>query len=66
MGDSAAGALTDPQVVEPLAHGAPLVRDLVEVLVKTRPEGDESRQRGEVVFWGTKTQFNTAAHTENS
>lgn len=45
-----AGALTDPQVVEPLAHGATLVWDLIEVLVEARLEGDESRQGREVVF----------------
>lgn len=58
-----AGTLTDPQVVEPLAHGATLVWDLIEVLVETRLEGDESGQGREVVFWDTKTQFNAAAHT---
>lgn len=45
-----AGSLTDPEVVEPLAHGATLVWDLIEVLVKTWLEGDEPRQGREVVF----------------
>lgn len=46
----AADTLTDPQIVKPLAHGATLVWDLIEVLVETRLEWDESRQGREVVF----------------
>lgn len=49
-------ALTDPEVIEPLAHGAMLVWDLVEVLVKTWLERDESRQGREVVFWETRAR----------
>lgn len=58
-------SLTDPQVIEPLAHGATLVRDLIEVLVKTWPEWDESWQGREVVFWDNKryTVQNAAART---
>lgn len=42
--------LTDPEVIQSLAHGAALIWDLIEVLVKTRLEWDESRQGREVVF----------------
>lgn len=48
--------LTDPEVVEPLAHGATLVWDLVEVLVETWLERDEPRQGREVVFWETRAR----------
>ena len=48
--------LTDPEVVEPLAHGPVLVRDLVEVLVEAWLQGDEAGQGWEVVFWGRQTQ----------
>lgn len=48
--------LTDPEVVEPLAHGTTLVRDLIEVLVKTRLERDKPRQGREVVFWETRAR----------
>lgn len=57
-------ALTDPEVVEPLAHGAVLVRDLIEVLVKTWLERDESRQGREVVFWETRAR-SVQAHTHS-
>lgn len=61
--------LTDPEVIEPLAHGATLVWDLVEVLVKTRLERDEPRQGREVVFWETRArsvQAHTNTHREFS
>lgn len=45
-----ADTLTDPEVIKPLAHGAVLVWDLIEVLVKARLEWDESRQGRKVVF----------------
>lgn len=48
--------LTDPEVIEPLAHGAALVWDLIEVLVKAWLERDETRQGREVVFWETKAR----------
>lgn len=48
-----AGGLTDPEVVEPLAHGAALVGDLVEVLVEAGLQRDEPGQRREVVFCTT-------------
>lgn len=54
--------LTDPEVIEPLAHGATLVRDLIEVLVETRLERDESRQGRKVVFWGNRAKVSAATH----
>lgn len=55
------GPLTDPEVVKPLAHGAALVWDLIEVLVKARLQGDEPGQGREVVLCGSNTQFSAAA-----
>lgn len=44
-------ALTDPQVVESLAHGAMLFRDLlIKVLVETWLQGDEPRYWREVIL----------------
>lgn len=53
------GPLTDPEVVKPLAHGAALVWDLVEVLVEARLQGDEPGQGREVVLCGSNTQFSS-------
>lgn len=52
-------SLTDPEVVKPLAHGAALVGDLVEVLVETGLQRDEPGQRREVVFYRTANEHNT-------
>lgn len=51
---NAGPALTDPEVVQPLAHGAALVGDLLEVLVEARLQRDEPGQWREVVFCGTE------------
>lgn len=60
-------ALTDPEVIEPLAHGATLVWDLVEVLVETWLERDEPRQGREVVFWEARARSVQAhANTQNT
>lgn len=44
--------LTYPEIVQPLAHGAALVWDLVEVLVKAWLQWNETRKRREIVFCG--------------
>lgn len=55
--------LTDPEVVEPLAHGATLVWDLIEVLVETWLERDESRQGRKVVFWESNSKVSATTQT---
>ena len=46
--------LTDPQVVQPFAHGAMLIRDLLKVLVEARLQWYECRQGRKIVFCSTK------------
>lgn len=42
--------LTNPEIIQALAHGAALFWDLVEVLVKAWLQGNEPGERWEIVF----------------
>ncbi len=50
--------LTDPQVVESLARGAVLVRNLLKVLIEARLQRNKARQRRKVVLYRTNKQNN--------